>query len=204
MIVKPPGLLALRVVGLLVCVGCSNRPARVVAPAIDVDAVVDRIMEEGDQNSDGIFAKEEFSAIPAIEAAVSTFDANGDNTVSRDELSNWFMAIKESRIGMVSCLVEVRHQRRPLANVAVRLVPDPVMGGTIQEAAGETDSDGVAAVVATGAPVPGVHCGLYRVEITGSGNDGKPLPDTFNTATRLGVAIGCDQTDAGSIMLNLK
>jgi hypothetical protein len=45
-------------------------------------------------------------------------------------------------------------------------------------------------VTIPGGEYPGVNCGLYRVEITGKGNDGKPLAAKYNSQSALGVAVG--------------
>jgi len=112
---------------LAVSLGCSTQPPRVAAPVIDAESVVDVIMRQADQDGDGALAADELTIIPAIGFASNSFDTDGDNAASREELENWLTKITESRIGMVSCLIELRHIRRPLADVAVRLVPDPVM-----------------------------------------------------------------------------
>lgn len=41
-----------------------------------------------------------------------------------------------------------------------------------------------------GCPHPGVHSGVCRVELTGKGNDGKPLAAEYNTSSTLGAAVG--------------
>lgn len=54
------------------------------------------------------------------------------------------------------------------------------------------------------AEVPGVNCGLYRVELTGPGIDGRPLPASFNTESRLGLAVGAALPPNGMATFDLK
>ena len=55
--------------------------------------------------------------------------------------------------------------------------------------AGDFDYESATATIPSGTYM-GVNCGLYRVEITGQGNDGKPLPAKYNAASTLGAAVG--------------
>lgn len=190
------------VVGLLVG-GCSSRPPRVVPPAIDPEAIVERVMEAADQNDDGLLENDELETIPGIAYAKQRFDADADKAVSRVELVNWLTSIKNSKIGMVSPIVLIRHRGKPLVGAGVQFVPDDVMGGVIQPAQGTTEDDGGVVLAVRSSRVPGVHCGLYRVEVTGNGNDGKPLPAEFNSATKLGVAIGGSAGGSSTIVLTL-
>jgi hypothetical protein len=57
--------------------------------------------------------------------------------------------------------------------------------GGIKEASGQTDQSGMSMVTIPGSEYPGVNCGLYRVEISGKGNDGKPLAAKYNSQSSL-------------------
>lgn len=177
--------------------GCSNRPARVMAPRIDPQAIADAVFKVADTDRDGSLRAAEQQAVPSIGMAGSRLDADGDGAVTREELLAWLDATRDSRVAITSLVVVVTHRGRPLKAATVRLVPEPFMGAEVQVAAGVTDSDGSAAMSITDAKYAGVNCGLYRVEITGTGNDGKPLPERVNAATTLGMAVGAGVPDTG-------
>lgn len=177
--------------------GCSNRPARVVAPQIDPQAIAETVFKVADTDRDGSLRAAEQQVVPAIGTAAGRLDADGDGAVTREELLSWLDATRDSRVAITSLVVVVTHRGRPLKAATVRLVPEPFMGGEVQVAEGVTDTDGSAAVTIPDAKYAGVHCGLYRVEITGTGNDGKPLPERVNAATTLGMAVGVGVPDTG-------
>lgn len=193
-----PSLLAL---ALLACplAGCSNRPARVPAPHINPEAIVEAVFEQADADRDGSLRSSEQRTVPSIAAAAGRLDADGDGAVTRDELLTWLEVVRDSRVAINPLDVVVTQRGRPLVGATVRLVPEPFMGGEVQAAEGVTEAEGTAAMTIADAKYPGVNCGLYRVEITGEGNDGKPLPERVNVATTLGVAIGAGLPETGSV-----
>jgi hypothetical protein len=64
------------------------------------------------------------------------------------------------------------------------------MSAKMQPAEGTTDASGGVSPSIPGSRYPGVNCGVYRVEITGSLPGGKPIPAKYNAATTLGLAVG--------------
>jgi hypothetical protein len=175
-------------------VGCGpGRPARIVAPALDPAAVADAAAA-----GDGL------DTLPALAESRGTLDTDGDARVSRDELAAWLEQVRDSKVAITSVAVQVTHKGRPLAAAQVKLVPEACMGGGIKEAGGTTDESGVALVTIPGSEYPGVNCGLYRVEISGTGNDGKALPAQYNTASTLGVAVGGMLPENGMASFDLK
>lgn len=184
-------------------VGCSNRPARVPAPRINPTAIADAVFERADADRDGSLRAAEQQAVPAIGMAAGRFDRDADGAVSREELRAWLEAVRDSRVAITQLEIVVGHRGRPLSNATVRLVPEAFMGNEVKVAEGVTDSDGLAVMMMPEAKYPGVNCGLYRVEITGTGNDGKPLPERMNAATTLGVAVGAGVPETGSVDLRL-
>lgn len=193
-----PGFFAVAV-SLLVCgfAGCSNRPARVPAPRINPGAIVEAVFEQADADRDGRLRAAEQRTVPAIAAAVSRLDTDGDGAVAREELLAWLEAVRDSRVAITPLEVVVMQRGRPLASATVRLVPEPFMGGQMKAAEGLTDAQGVAAITIPDAQYPGVNCGLYRVEITGT--EGVPLPNDLNTTTTFGVAVGAGVPETGSV-----
>jgi hypothetical protein len=183
--------------------GCSNRPARVPAPRINPGTIVEAIYEKADADGDGRLRAAEQQAVPAIAAGASRFDADGDGGVGREELLMWLEAVRDSQVAITPLEILAIHRGRPLAGALVRLVPEPCMGSEVQAAEGTTDADGLAAVTIPGARYAGVNCGLYRVEITGTGIDGKPLPERFNATTTLGMAVGAGTPETGLVEVRL-
>lgn len=196
---RPP-ILALTVAALLCTVaGCSTRPARVPAPRINPAGIVDSVFEKADADRDGRLRAVEQQTVPSIAMAAGTLDADRDGGVTREELASWLEAVRDSRVAVTSLEVVLTQRGRPLVAATVRLVPESFMGAEVKAAEGTTDASGVAAVAIPDATYPGVNCGLYRVEITGTGNDGKPLPERVNTATTLGLAVGVGIPETGSV-----
>ena len=190
---------------LLALAACRpSRPARVVPPALDPEAVAAAVLAKADADGDGRIVKAELSAVPALVAAVAAFDADGDGAISAAELGQWLTDVKESRIAITTCAGRVTHLKKPLGNATVKLVPEPFMGPGYQAAVGVTDADGAFAASIPEAKYPGVNCGLFRVEITGQGNDGKPLPARYNAQTTLGIAVGGRLPENGSAIFTLE
>ena len=159
--------------------GCGpSRPARIPAPPLDPAAVA-AAASSGDLNK-----------LPAIAAGRIVLDTDKDKKVSQGELVKWLEEVRDSKVAITSIAVQVSHKGKPLSGAEIRLVPEACMAGGIKEASGKTDQSGMSMVTIPGSEYPGVNCGLYRVEITGNGNDGKPLAAKYNSQSTLGVAVG--------------
>jgi hypothetical protein len=170
---------------LLAAAGCGPaRPARIPAPPLDPAAVAGAAL-----GGAGPLAAVDLAKVPALAAALPLLDTDGDKKLSRDELVAWLTEVRDSKVAITSLAVEVKHKGRALQNAEVRFVPEAFMT-SVKPAEGTTDDSGMTMVSIPGSEYPGVNCGLYRVEITGQGNDGKPLAAKYNTATTLGVAVG--------------
>jgi len=194
-----PGLVIAFLVASLA--GCSNRPARVPAPRINPAAIVEAVFSQADADGDGSLRATEQQTVPAIAAGASRLDADGDGGVAREELRAWLEAVLDSRVAIAPLAIITTHRGRPLAGAVVRLVPEPCMGSEVKAAEGTTDADGVVAMTIPDAQYAGVNCGLYRVEITGTGNDGKPLPAAVDARSLLGVAVGGGIPEMGFVQL---
>jgi hypothetical protein len=185
--------------------GCGQgRPARVIAPAIDVEAVTAAMFTAADTDGNARLEDGELATVPAIATAAVALDTDGDKGVSRQELAQWLDEVSRSKVAITTFETVVRHRGRPLAGVLVKLVPEPFMGGEIKAAEGTTDADGLARVTIPGGRYPGVNCGMYRVEITGKGNDGRPLPARYSSTSTLGVAVGGPLPEQGMALFELK
>jgi len=158
-------------------VGCGPaRPARIPAPPLDPAAVA--------------AAAGDLDKLPAIAFGRVVLDTDKDKKVSQAELIKWLEEVRDSKVAITSVAFQVSHKGKPLSGAEIRLVPEACMGGGIKEASGKTDQSGMSMVTIPGSEYPGVNCGLYRVEITGNGNDGKPLAAKYNSQSTLGVPVG--------------
>lgn len=172
-------------------IGCgSGMPARVVAPDLRPQEVAADILQTADANKDGCLTGPELAQVPGVKALRVALDLDGDHRVCADEIEAWIARIVESKVAVGSGVFWLRQGGLPLANVHVKLVPDPAMAGRIQAAEGMSDVDGRVDPTIPGSKYHGVNFGLYRVEVTGIGLDGNPLPAKYNTSTTLGIGFG--------------
>jgi hypothetical protein len=178
--------------GLLVLVlGCGPaRPARVVAPPLDVAAITAGLLAKGDANGNGRIEAAEFARVPALAEGLAILDTDGDKAISAAEITGWLDRVVASEVAVTSVPVAVKHKGKPIEGALVKFIPEPFMGSSCKPAEGTTDKHGQANITIPGAEFPGVTCGVYRVEISGTGNNGKPLPAKYNKKTTLGIAVG--------------
>lgn len=185
-------------------VGCHSRqPARLVASSFSAEQAVTAILARADVNADGGIDAGEASRVPALKQATADLDGDGDKRLSREELLRWLEEIKQSRVAINPLGLTVIHRGKPLGDALVRLVPEDLLGSGVLPATGNTDASGLVRPAIAGSRFAGVNCGLYRIEISGQGNDGRPLPARFNTATTLGLAVGGQVPRTGVVTITL-
>ena len=102
----------------------------------------------------------------------------------------------------------VNYDGKPLEGATVKFIPEPFMGGVVDEASGKTSPEGFAVIAIDQAKLPesqkginGVRSGFYKVEIT---HPDKQIPARYNTATELGQEVANDSTAAVSITFDVK
>lgn len=174
----------------LLC-GCGpRRDERVIPPTLDADAVATAVMATVDGNRDGLLTQNEMQKVPALGAARLELDTDKNGGLSKAEVRHWLAFVRDSGVALSQLSGVVVHLHKPLANAAVRLVPERVMGPGMATATAVTDAEGRFAATIPGSRYPGVHCGFYRVEISGIGNDGKSLTHFQGDNTPLGLAVG--------------
>jgi len=190
---------------LTLALGCGPaRPARVVAPPLDVAAITKGLLAKADANGNGKIDPAELGRAPGIADGVAILDTDGDKAVSAAEITAWLARVVESKVAITSAFVLVKHKGKPVADATVKFIPESFMGTSSKPAEGTTDKNGEANVTIPGGQFSGVNCGIYRVEITGQGSDGKPLPAKYNTATTLGVAVGAMLPQSGKTTFALE
>lgn len=184
--------------------GCGSRqPARLTAPSFSAEQAATAILTRADANSDGSIDAGEASRVPALKQAIRDLDNDGDKRLSREELLGWFEEIRRSRVAINPLGLTIIHRGKPLGNALLQLVPEDFLGPGVSIATGTTDAAGLVRPAIAGSQHAGVNCGLYRIEISGRGNDGRPLAARFNTATTLGLAVGGQVPKSGLVTIAL-
>lgn len=176
---------------LLASAGCGSRRAEwQIPPQLDPRAVTQAIMQIADGNGDGFLEEQELAAVPAMRDVRAAADSDHDGRLIASEIKGWLGLVKQESVGAREVRLKITRRGQPVADLLVKLVPEACMGGTIEPAEGVTYLDGVTLLNIPGRRTTGIRNGLYRVEITGTGPGGLPIPAKYNTASTLGLAVG--------------
>lgn len=182
--------------------GCSRGPTRVKPPGIDAAEAGQLALKEYDTNGDGVIDAAELNKAPALKASLKNLDANKDGKVSGQEITARIENWQEQKVGRMSLQARVARRGQPLPGATVKFVHEEFLGDEVQDAEGVTDAEGWAILNAPPDPnhpnVPGMHCGLYRVEIT---RQGDKIPAMYNTQTIFGQEVA---NDAAGIQEGIK
>jgi hypothetical protein len=172
-------------------VACSGR--RVPVPAIPAEQAGQEALAQYDINKDGFLDKDELKHCPALASSLKALDKNRDGRLSGSEKRERISSYQTNRIGLAALAVKITLDGKPLAGATVTLVPEKFLGGAIKPAAGVTDTRGVANVATEGVEVPGVACGMFRIQVSKKDTGGREtLPARYNQNTTLGVEVGPD------------
>jgi len=198
-----PRWLPFTAIGLVL--GCSEeRPDWMAPPPVDPPAILQAIMDQADTDKNGNLAGKELAIIPALQVSLGPLDTDSDKKLSRDEINAWLERLKTYGYPQQQAPFSIRFRGKPLAKARVKIVPEPCMGGTIEPSEGTTDASGLVWVKVENPKIPGARCGLYRIEITGKGPDGKPIPPKYGKDSPLGAAIGGDLPTSWTPVVNLE
>jgi hypothetical protein len=176
----------------IVCLlgGCARGNARVAAPALAPEAAGQAALEEYDTNGDGFLDGPELESCPALLAALKAIDKDGDGRLSAREIADRVAFYKESRVGLMTIACHVTLDGRPLVGATVKLIPEKFLGPEVKPADGLSDEKGRVQLQIDGEDLPGVHCGLYRVEVSKTNvKKQETLPARYNTQSVLGVEV---------------
>ncbi len=178
---------------VLLAAGCNSGPGAIRPPDVDADAAADQAVELQDRNGDGQLAKEEWSASPALVAVAPSYDLNGDDMLSVEELTGGIAGWEQSGVGARAVPFTILWNGRPLPGATVRLVPAPFFDGTLKGASGQSGPRGTGQLnmAAEDRPrnapdIPLMQPGLYQVEIM---HPSVKIPEKYNSQTTLGIEI---------------
>jgi hypothetical protein len=174
-----------------VAVACSGR--RISVPAIAAEQAGQEALAQYDVNKDGFLDKDELKMCPALASCLKAADTNRDGRLSGDEITERLRSYQASRVGLSALAVKVTLDGKPLAGATVTLVPEKFLGDAIKPATGVTDDRGLARMATAGAEVPGVACGMFRIQVSKKDTGGREtLSMRYNQNTTLGTEVGPD------------
>ena len=197
---------------MIVLSGCDRKPERAEVPQLDPAAIAAGAMGAYDTNGDGSVAGEELEKAASItdhpDLPVKLIDKNGDGSISKEEIESRVQQWIDSKVGIMSFQCLVKMDGKPLEGATVKYVPEPFMGGAVEEATGVTDASGTVVLAVAQDKLPphlkgisGVRSGFYKVEIT---HPSTTIPAKYNTETVLGHEIASDGVVALTVVHDLK
>jgi hypothetical protein len=168
-------------------------------PYIDADGAGDAAMEQYDTNGDGLVAGDELENAPGLKAALPTMDTNGDKGISAEEVTARINVWKQMRTGVMTFPFTVTLDGRPVEGATVTFVPEAFLGDEIKRASCQTNyaGGGAATIAKEDRPdpktsPPGMHLGLYQVNISKTQGGKETVPRRYNDATILGQEVAVD------------
>jgi hypothetical protein len=173
--------------------GCSRHSDN-YAPEIRAATAGEEAVKQYDADGDGKIAGVELDKASSLKSNLAAIDADGDKALTADEIAarvrSWRTSKTLARRTPLHC--KVYHDKVPLADADVRLVPEKFLGDKMAIVRGKTSRNGVAFLTVEGSAPddpPGVGPGFYRVEITKAGEE---IPAKYNTDTILGLDTSMD------------
>lgn len=187
--------------GLTFVFGCSQGPTRVEMPSYDPASSAAAAMEAYDSNEDGSLDQQELSACPSLLASLSQFDADGNSTISKDEITKRIEAWFAKKAASLSIRARILMDGRPLSGARVDLMPEDFLGNAAVPAWGMTQPSGSAQLLLDRDQAPesldgvsGILPGLYTVKVTHPKTN---IPSKYNENSELGVEIAYETTSTG-------
>jgi hypothetical protein len=163
---------------------------------IDAKKAAKGAIAQYDTDGDALIGRKELTKAPALRAAIKNLDTDGDGNLAADEIAARIQSWLDSRAGKFSWMCSVTLDGKPLSGATVTFVPEKFLGKAVQPASGVTDSGGYADLSVLPNPgqpnIPGVYCGLYRVEISRKLGGKETIPPKYNTQTILGQEVAND------------
>jgi hypothetical protein len=168
--------------------GCSPHP--VPAPPVSPSSATEQALAEYDTNKDGVLDAKELERSPGLTALAAALGKGPGGRLTADELTQQLQSLRAGGAGVTRAACQVLLDRGPLAGATVRYVPEKFLGPDFKPATGVSDAAGFATLVTEGQR-NGVTPGIYQVEISKKGADGREtIPARYNVQTTLGCLVG--------------
>ncbi len=195
-------IISYAVIGWLVAVAGCSRVAKIEIPVFNPSATAKAMTSALDKDANGSVSMEEAKGSPGLHATFGRYDADGNKSLSLEEISAKFDRLLHSGVGILSVGGTVAYKGKPLAGATVKLVPEEFFGGALQPAEGVTDATGYFnPVTANDVGIDGMQFGIYKVEVT---HPQINIPAAYNTATTIGCEISPTDRGGDTIEFDLK
>ena len=181
------------IIALILLSGCS-KGAKSYAPDVDPAAAGTAAIAQYDADGDGKISGPELDKAASLKFSLAKIDSDNDGAITADEIADRIRCWQTTRLLRTRTPVHCRiyHNRQPVADAEIRLVPEKFLGPKMKIATGRTGPSGVAVLMTEDAArddPPGVGPGFYRVEITKAG---EKIPAKYNIDTILGLDTAID------------
>lgn len=143
-------------------IGCTDRPPGIAPPKLNPAAATKRALTAFDANGDGTLSREELKGTPGLLAAVDHFDQDGNGQLSANELTENLQKWREQGTALVGITCVVRRGGQPVQGATVQFVPEPFLGETIRSATGITGPDGTVSPSVADEELPEEYRGRLR------------------------------------------
>jgi hypothetical protein len=175
-----------------------NAPPRVLAPSYNPKENAALAMELFDADKDGKISGAELDKAPGVKAALDVMNTDSEKGVTKQDIAKRIQSWMDSKVGRMTIACTVLRNGQPLSGATVKFVPEKFLDKIMPEVAvGITSESGMAMISLPtsrgpdGDP-PGIHLGMYRVEITKEGED---IPAKYNSETVLGQEASIDNIE---------
>ncbi len=179
--------------GLVVIVGCSNEPTPAPRFQIDPQKAAQEAMKLYDANGDGTLDKKELSASPPLLELLEnlkTRPGGHPDSLTAADIATRFEEWVKAPANLFTISPTVYLDGAPLAGATVTYDPEPFLGSSYHPHQGKTDVHGGAGLEPEVKGFPGIYVGLYRVRISKKDPSGnETLPARYNTKTELGREV---------------
>lgn len=177
---------------LLAMAGCDASGGRVNPPVVVPTEMARAALSQYDANGDQALGGEELDRCPGLKSSLSISDTNHDGRLTADEIAGRLQSFMTARIGLVGVNVKVSLDGRPLDGARLVLTPEKFLGSALKQATCVSGRDGLCWFRVSD-DLPGVQPGIYRIEVYKTSVDGKEtIPPRYNSESIFGIDAGAD------------
>jgi hypothetical protein len=122
--------------------GCPRASTEISMPKWDAGAAADSALATYDANGDQKLSREELKKSPGLLSALKSLDRDSDGSLSGEELKLGLHQIRQQEAALVEIACTVRRNGQALEGATVTFVPEAFMGEDVKPATGVTGRDG--------------------------------------------------------------